>query len=102
MTQPRNKKLTPRQKKVIAVAATAQLSLLMAALFDIWRRPAEQIKGPKRLWAAASFINFAGPISYFLFGRKPAAAPGAYGEAAPEAAAHPDGAHPNGRVTARP
>jgi Phospholipase_D-nuclease N-terminal len=99
--QPRNRKLTLRQKKIIAVAAAAQLSLLTAALFDIWRRPAEQIKGPKRLWAAAAFINFAGPISYFLFGRT-AAAPVAAGEPAPQAPPHLGGAHPNGRVIARP
>jgi hypothetical protein len=28
------------------------------------------VKGPKRLWRAVAFVNFVGPISYFLFGRK--------------------------------
>jgi len=44
-----------------------------AALIDIKRRPASQIRGPKQVWAAAvAIINSAGvlPISYFVFGRR--------------------------------
>lgn len=52
------------------VMVSIQVSLLASALADIRRRPAQQIRGPKWAWAAASFINFVGPISYFLFGRK--------------------------------
>jgi hypothetical protein len=44
--------------------------LLIAALIDIRRRPAKQIRGNKLLWTAAVFVNFIGPISYFVFGRK--------------------------------
>jgi len=47
-----------------------RLGLLVAALVDIYRRPATQIRGRKRLWVAVSFVNFVGPISYFLFGRR--------------------------------
>jgi hypothetical protein len=47
-----------------------QLGLLATALVDIYRRPAGEIRGRKRLWVAAAFVNFVGPISYFLFGRK--------------------------------
>ena len=43
---------------------------MLAALADLRRRPAEQINGSKRLCVAASFVNFAGPIAYFAFGRK--------------------------------
>ena len=50
------------------VAAAVQLSLLAAALTDLRRRPAEQVRGDKRLWALASFVNFVGPLSYFGFG----------------------------------
>jgi len=52
------------------VMASIQVSLLVSALVDIRRRPAQQVRGPKWAWAAVSFINFVGPISYFLFGRK--------------------------------
>ena len=47
-----------------------QIGLLIAALVDIYRRPAEQVRGIKWAWTAVSFINFVGPVSYFAFGRK--------------------------------
>lgn len=58
------------RQRLIAAAAVMQFSLLAAALIDIWRRPADQIRGPKRLWAGLSFLNFVGPVSYFVFGRR--------------------------------
>lgn len=54
----------------IVGAAAVQLVLLGAALKDISKRDREDINGPKAAWAAASFINFLGPLSYFAFGRK--------------------------------
>jgi len=65
------KDLSPFQKISILIGISVQLSLLMSALVDIWRRPSGQIRGPKPLWVMASFINFIGPIGYFTFGRKP-------------------------------
>jgi len=62
--------LSRRERSFIAGAMTVQLSLLAAALADLRRRPQDQIKGSKRLWRMLAFINFAGPISYFFFGRK--------------------------------
>ena len=72
---PRNKKwsdLTPRQKAPLVLRGIVQFALLVAALSDIYRRPAEEIHGSKWLCSAVSFINFMGigPITYFLFGRK--------------------------------
>jgi hypothetical protein len=58
------------ERSLVAGAATVQLSLLAAALVDLRRRPSDQIRGSKRLWRAVVFVNFAGPVSYFLFGRK--------------------------------
>jgi hypothetical protein len=47
--------------------------LMVAALIDLRRRPAEQINGSKRLWAfLVSLIYLIGPISYFVIGRKKA------------------------------
>jgi hypothetical protein len=60
---------TGRRAALIGVAAV-EVSLLVAALIDLKRRPAEQVRGPKGAWVAASFVNFVGPISYFAFGRK--------------------------------
>jgi predicted membrane protein len=54
----------------IIVMGIVQISLLVAALWDIRRRPAEAINGSKKMWYGLAFVNFVGPISYFLFGRK--------------------------------
>jgi hypothetical protein len=48
----------------------AQIGLQAAALVDLRRRPERRVRGDKRLWAAASFVNFAGPITYVLRGRR--------------------------------
>jgi hypothetical protein len=75
MSKPRNRQrywsdLTAVEKRIIILSSVVQVSLLAAALNDILRRPASQIKGKKWVWLLVSFINFFGPISYFLFGRK--------------------------------
>lgn len=62
--------LSDRQRALVLTAVSVQISLLLTALADIYRRPAEEIRGSKRVWAAVSFVNFVGPASYFLFGRK--------------------------------
>ena len=46
--------------------------LMIAALVDLRRRPAEQINGSKRLWMFLVFVYLVGPISYFVIGRKKA------------------------------
>jgi hypothetical protein len=62
--------LSPAQRAVIGAAAAVQIGLFAAALIDIRRRPARKVRGEKRLWVAASFVNYAGPIAYFTYGRK--------------------------------
>ena len=62
--------LTTAQKRAIVLSGTVQIALLAAALLDIYRRPEEEIRGNKLLWTLVSFVNFVGPISYFLFGRR--------------------------------
>lgn len=62
--------LSDTQKTVLKLGAFVQICLLIAALTDIGRRPAELVRGNKLLWTAAAFVNFVGPISYFVFGRK--------------------------------
>lgn len=62
--------LSPWQRISGILLAVIQVSLLVAALADIRRRPAEQIRGRKLWWVMAAFVNYIGPISYFLFGRK--------------------------------
>lgn len=68
------KDFKPWQKASAILMGIIQVSLLIAALVDIRRRPAEQIRGRKSLWAMVAFVNYVGPISYFIFGRKQPAA----------------------------
>jgi Family of unknown function (DUF5652) len=60
-------------RKLIIAVVVAEGILKVAALIDIKRRPASQIRGPKWLWApVVAVVNSAGmvPISYFVFGRR--------------------------------
>ena len=65
--------LSERNRKLLIAAGVVEGCLKIAALIDIKRRPASQIRGPKWLWAAVvSVVSSAGliPVSYFVFGRK--------------------------------
>lgn len=62
--------LTEQQKRTLSGAMSVQIVLLTLALIDIARRPKSDIKGSKPVWVLVSFVNFAGPVSYFIFGRK--------------------------------
>lgn len=66
--------LSTAAKLRIAVMGFIQIALLGAALLDLRKREADQINGPKKLWYGLVFVNFAGPIAYFLVGRKAGAA----------------------------
>lgn len=68
--QKRWRDFTLTEKTLVIGGATAQLGLLVAALWDLSRRPAAEINGKKSLWAAASLVSFVGPIAYFCRGRK--------------------------------
>ena len=65
--------LSQRTRRVIIGAAVAEGILKVAALVDLKRRPASQVRGSKWLWAAVvSLVGSAGivPIFYFVFGRR--------------------------------
>lgn len=71
--------LSEGTRRLIIAAAVADSILKGAALVDIKRRPANQIRGPKWLWVPVIVVvNSAGvvPISYFVLGRRPPAQPG--------------------------
>jgi len=61
------------QQVATVLGSIIQIGLLAAALWDIAHRPESGINGSKKAWTAAAFVNFAGPIAYFIFGRKRAA-----------------------------
>jgi hypothetical protein len=65
--------LDERTRKLLIGAAVAEGTLRIAALIDIKRRPASQIRGRKWMWATVvAVVSSAGviPISYFVFGRR--------------------------------
>jgi hypothetical protein len=65
--------LSEGSRRLIIVVAVAESILKGVALIDLKRRPADQVRGPKWLWAPViAVVNSAGlvPISYFVFGRR--------------------------------
>lgn len=64
--------LSPRTRRLILIGAAAEAALKAAALIDIARRPAGEIRGSKRAWRLAMIANSAGviPVSYFAVGRR--------------------------------
>jgi hypothetical protein len=65
--------LSPNTRRFIVTAGAVEGILKAAALVDLARRPAEQVRGPKVGWAAAIvLINSVGavPITYFAYGRQ--------------------------------
>ncbi len=69
------KDLDRSQRRAVMVLGTVQVTLMAAALADLARRPPAAVRGSRAAWAVACFANFAGPIAYFLFGRRHPAAP---------------------------
>jgi hypothetical protein len=66
--------LSERNRRLITITAVAEGILKLAALIDLKRRPASQVRGPKWLWATMlAIVSSAGilPVSYFVFGRRP-------------------------------
>jgi len=69
--------LSPRTRRVIMIVGVYEGLLKLAALIDLARRPAAEVRGPKRRWAIAiTLINSLGlvPLAYFVTGRRREAA----------------------------
>lgn len=62
--------LSNRQRWLIIGGGAVQVTLQAVALHDLRRRPVDDVRGPKGLWALATFINFFGPLAYLLLGRR--------------------------------
>ena len=60
---------TPASVSLLAGVA-AQLAATIGAWVDLYRRPADKVRGPKWAWALAQFINGIGPAAYWAVGRK--------------------------------
>jgi hypothetical protein len=65
--------LSPRSRRLIITGGAFEGLLKFAALIDLARRPASEIRGSKVRWAlAVTLINSIGavPIAYFAWGRR--------------------------------
>ncbi|PRX45934.1 phospholipase D-like protein [Prauserella shujinwangii] len=62
--------LSTAQRCLLAGLTAVQLGLASAAWADLARRDPADVRGPRRAWALAIAVNFAGPAAYFRFGRR--------------------------------
>lgn len=62
--------LTGGQRVATIVGSAVQFALAAAAWSDLANRPAKLVNGKKAVWALVIAVNFVGPISYFLLGRR--------------------------------
>ena len=65
--------MSPERRRFLVIVGVIEGILKIAALRDMKRRPASEIRGPKWLWAASvAVVSSAGvlPASYFVFGRR--------------------------------
>ena len=65
--------LSPARKRVMITLGIADAGLRAWALVDLKNRPAEEVNGPKGVWALAlTVVSSAGllPAAYLLLGRR--------------------------------
>ena len=58
------------QRWLLPGANNARTKKKVFALQDWFRRPDDEIRGRKRLWLPALFVNFVGPLAYLVVGRQ--------------------------------
>jgi hypothetical protein len=58
------------QRVAIVTGATVEVVLTTAALVDLARRPAAQVRGRKALWAIGCFVQPVGPVAYLALVRR--------------------------------
>lgn len=65
--------LDPRLRQVLLASAAFEAGLKVASLIDLAQRPADAVRGPKAVWAAALLLANSGgivPIVYLVRGRR--------------------------------
>ena len=73
MARRRWQDLSPTARRLIILGASVDGALRIAALADLRRRPAEQVRGRKWAWGlAVGLVSSAGllPLAYFVRGRR--------------------------------
>jgi hypothetical protein len=67
------RRLSPRTRRLVVLGGSFEAVLKVTALVDLARRPPEQVRGKKWLWALAIIpVNSVGalPLAYLRFGRR--------------------------------
>ena len=62
--------LNTARRTALVVTAAVEVAMTTAALVDLARRPAREVRGPKLAWAVGCFVQPIGPAAYFRFGRR--------------------------------
>jgi hypothetical protein len=62
--------LSARQRRVVYVGGVLESVLTAAAMRDLARRPADEVRGPKVAWLLAFFVQPFGPLAYFAAARR--------------------------------
>lgn len=62
--------LSPAQRKAVIIGGVVEAALTGWMLRDLKRRDADQVRGPKLMWRAASMIQPFGPVGYVVLGRR--------------------------------
>lgn len=73
MAKKRWNDLSPRARRLILMVGAVETMLKIAALVDLARRPAQDVRGSKSRWAMSiAIINSGGlvPVAYFARGRR--------------------------------
>jgi hypothetical protein len=64
--------MSSAQRRQLGIVSLIQMGLLGFALRDWWKRPASEMRGGNKWkWFPVLFVNFAGPITYLAWGRRP-------------------------------
>ena len=65
--------LSSAQRRLVVVAGLIEAALKAMMVIDLRCRSADEIRGPKWLWAVSALVNTAGvgSIAYFVLGRRP-------------------------------
>lgn len=62
--------MSPGQQAAVLTLISVELSLTVTALVDLYRRPADRVRGRKALWVPAIFVQPVGPVAYLVWGAK--------------------------------
>ena len=60
--------LSPLARIALAVVGVVQVTFAFLAYWDLARRKAPEVLGPKPVWIPVILVNWIGPAAYFLFG----------------------------------